>query len=1188
MTEPNIQEPEPKIADIGNDNRVYIKSVSLTKSNWKLIEKPLTESDMKRNKVVSDLGDTTSTSNTKETTILNISNLITVGEYNYLKIRESVKNYISLPSIEGITATTSTKSTKDKGAKPVTKKVQMILDNCHNTIKSKIEQLVNILKEDIHDKMYDDIMINFNLIEIRVLILMKLLEYYTSSNFEGDLVSEREEILLASKKILYNLKRNKNSDKESNFFKVICTVVEISLPEQLIKDLEYKISELSKVFNVKLSDIANKRPKLIFDTKYDITIPEMKLKPFDSQVELINAVKNNIDNGFLLLYKTLPGLGKTTMILSICKFIKKVGNNKKVIFCCSDILESVRVQVLRIMYNFGIKFGIGIGNSENSYKITNSWNCKNDNERELIVCDYLSTLLILKENKNEYVLFFDEPTIMTDSIKNSDILELLARILYYLPKFTILSSATLPQQDEMQDIITFHRNKYLQCNVSEIVSNKTLVGCIIKDFSGKILTPHSYCKNKNDLQVLLSQIKKVPLLGKFYTLPYLINLNEFLKKYNKNIDLDAIECFDQESVFECTLQLLTNIASSDNDDIFNNFMNIKAVDIIEDSLDKERLDKDYGKIVFTKLITTHAFKYIGCCLVATQNPLEFVKTNFYPIVQKLKEKFNIKNINSVYEKYKKDTKNIKEMIDNIRLKYTSESVQEEKINELLRNKPCINFPNSIQVNSTDHIKGFAKYVKSYDQSLTKNSIMPESIDITNFNIDDDLKFLMYMGVGIYSRNLDRDYCNQVLELLSDRQLAFIISDDSFCYGANYQISNVIINDDLCDNHSINTILQLIGRTSRIGKSWAGKVYLDNNTCTRILKFFETPNSNIIECTNIVTSFNNIVPIIKNEELQKKLKEETKIASEINRTKNNALSNSECIETQKQSLFTINRPDIHTKSYISNNNSYKPPNSDNAYKQESPFTINRPNKDSIINDGAYKSPSSFTINRTDWSNNNSYKPESPFTINRPNKDSVINDNDAAYKPPSPFTINRPDRSNNNSYKVPNSNSDNAYKQESPFTINRPDRSNNNSYKPPSSFAINRTNKDSVINDNDNAYKQESPFTINRPNKDSIINDNDGAYKSPSSFTINRPDRSNNSSYKPQSPFTINRTNKDSAINDNDNDSLYKPSNSFTINKTNSYRIDTSKTSTFDNTVHNSNIEDKNKTINNWKNLRNKKN
>ena len=1013
-------------------NNKYIKSVSLTKSNWKLIEKPLSESDMKRNKIVSDLGDLTTTlpltsttssngpngPNNLMTIVVNTSNLITIGEYNYLKIRESIKEYVSLPPTTHQAPTTATVPSKEgkackgsnKGVKTVTKKVQMILDNCHNTIKSKIEQLINILKEDIYDKMYEDIMINFNIIEIRVIVLMKLLEYYTSNCYEGDLVSEREEILIASKKILHNLK--KNSSVTSDFFKKICTVIEISLPEQLIKDLEYKINELSRVFNVKLVDIANKRPKLIFDTKYDITIPEMKLRPFESQIELMSAVKNNIDNGFLLLYKTLPGLGKTTMILSICKFIKKMGNNKKVIFCCSDILESVRVQVLRIMYNFGIKFGIGNGNSDNSYKITNSWNCKNDDERELIVCDYLSTYLILKENKNDYVLFFDEPTILTDSLKNVSILELLSKILYYLPKYTILSSATLPQQDEIQQIITHHRNKYINCSICEVVSNKTLVGCIIKDFNGQILSPHSYCKSKNDLQLLLGKIKKIPLLGKFYTLPYLMNLNEFLKKYNEHIDLDTIESFDQESIFECTLQLLTTIASSDKD-IFNDFMQIKAVDIIEDALDKERLDKDYNKIVFTKLITTHAFKYMGCCLVATKNPLEFVRTNFYPIVQKLKEKFNIKNINNVYEKYKKDTKNIKEMIDNIHLKYTSESVQEEKINDLLKNRPCINFPSSIQVNSTDHVKGFAKYVKNYDKSLVKNSIMPESIDITNFNIDDDLKFLLYMGVGIYSQHLDRDYCNQVLELLSDRQLAFIISDDSFCYGANYQISNVIINDDLCDDHSINTILQLIGRTSRIGKSWAGKVYLDNNTCSRILKFFESPDTNNVEGNNIVSSFKNIIVKIKKEEeesIQKKIKQdeelERKELAKIQKKIKHNDSRGIPLAIENNEPFTINRFNRPNNQREYNNQSVP-----SVTENNEPFTINRFNRP--INNG---------VNNDNQVNNDA--PNLPFTINRirrPTEQEVINE-------PINEPINRPYR-----LKVPLIEAINE-----PFTINRTQR------------------------------------------------------------------------------------------------------------------------------------------------------
>jgi hypothetical protein len=114
-----------------------------------------------------------------------------------------------------------------------------------------------------------------------------------------------------------------------------------------------------------------------------------------------------------------------------------------------------------------------------------------------------------------------------------------------------------------------------------------------------------------------------------------------------------------------------------------------------------------------------------------------------------------------------------------------------------------------------------------------------------------------MGVGIFSKNLDSDYTNKVLEMLADRELAFIIADESFCYGANYSISNVIITDELADLHSINTILQLIGRTSRVGKSWSGKVYLDTNTSARIINFFSNPSLNCVEGSNINIYFERI-------------------------------------------------------------------------------------------------------------------------------------------------------------------------------------------------------------------------------------------------------------------------------------------------------------------------------------------
>ncbi len=163
----------------------------------------------------------------------------------------------------------------------------------------------------------------------------------------------------------------------------------------------------------------------------------------------------------------------------------------------------------------------------------------------------------------------------------------------------------------------------------------------------------------------------------------------------------------------------------------------------------------------------------------------------------------------------------------------------------------------MEVNTLEHINTFSKYVKSFDESTLKNYISHAEIDISKFSVDDNLNFLLYMGIGIYTKNIDTDYSLKILEMLNNRELSYIIADETFCYGANYEISNVIVCDDIGDDHSINTVLQLIGRTSRIGKSWSGKVYLDSNTCNRIIEFFKNPSFSSNEGTNIHNYFNII-------------------------------------------------------------------------------------------------------------------------------------------------------------------------------------------------------------------------------------------------------------------------------------------------------------------------------------------
>jgi hypothetical protein len=109
-----------------------IKTKKLSGNKWSLIEKPLSVSDKLRNTIISELGETNA--NTNITTIKSSTNLITIGEYNYLNLRKELEKFIILPPI---------KKTEEKKQK-VNKKTTIILENCQNTLKNKIKILTKL------------------------------------------------------------------------------------------------------------------------------------------------------------------------------------------------------------------------------------------------------------------------------------------------------------------------------------------------------------------------------------------------------------------------------------------------------------------------------------------------------------------------------------------------------------------------------------------------------------------------------------------------------------------------------------------------------------------------------------------------------------------------------------------------------------------------------------------------------------------------------------------------------------------------------------------------------------------------------------------------------------------------------------------------------------------------------------
>ena len=839
-----------------------INSVSFSALKWAMIEKPLDDIERKRNKILCDLGENLTTNN-----IFLKTNLITIGDYYYLIIRDKLIKYVKLPQISN-----NKEINKEKNKKKINNKTKIILDNNNKIVNNNMDLIINIFNDNIQDKNYSQLIYSNNYIEFRIIILLKLIQYYID-NFNKN---EIEELIIACNKI------NNIIISSSNLFDKICNIenFDISLSAILMNDFKFKLDELKMKCDIKLYDIAIARPKLIFETKYDSTISLMNDKPYKPQIDLIDAVKNNLENGFLIYLKTLTGLGKTTSILSISKYISLLDKPYKVIFCCSNLLDSVRIQVAKLMFNFGLKFGIGNAIGDDKYQIKISWNYAQDKRKaekikelpninkiidyhkihlcDTLICDYVTTYLILKNNVEfNFILFFDEPTLMTDNIENTKILEYLNKILYYAPKNTILSSATLPERESIINFENHFKNKYNDAFITSILSNKTLVGCIIKDFNNNIITPHINCNNCYELKLFLSKFKNNPLMGKFYTLPYLMNLNKFLKDYNKSIDLDEITQFEQENILENILLLLNKIDESID---YIKFKNITCSLNDDCSLNNKLLENDYESIVHNKLLTSHSFKYIGICLIADINPMKYVKTYFYPIVNNIKIQLKIKNIGDEYDKYKSNIKKVEDEILSIinSMKEDDTGIKQCAIENAKKKIKKLNFRSIFQVNTEDHLKMFSKYVIDYDKSMLCNKINYENIDINSFAIDDDLKFLLYMGIGVYSLQLDEVYTNTVIELLNEKKLAFLVAGEEFSYGSNYPISKIIINDSFGEKHSINTILQLIGRTGRVGKSYFGSVYIETNTINKLIEFFKMNEYSSNEGINISNSFDKTI------------------------------------------------------------------------------------------------------------------------------------------------------------------------------------------------------------------------------------------------------------------------------------------------------------------------------------------
>jgi len=654
------------------------------------------------------------------------------------------------------------------------------------------------------------------------------------------------------------------------------------ISQEFIQDFIIVLNQIKLIFGFDGMLCFYNAPQLIYYTDFDSAIPKKGVKPYEYQEKLTNIVYSSLKNpdiSTVISLRTMTGTGKTSSVVSIAKTVMQYNstvdesNRYELLFCCNQ--RSVLNQAAQWLFNAEIPFATAFMVKDYGLKIKNNWNCKSDDKRQAIVlspdaCDNFLTM-----NEGNFVLFLDEPTIGADTKALSARMN--TRIMMNLPRIAILSSATLPA-DLYPWLKENHEIKYPTTQYHDIYSNRIHIGCDIKTFNGELVVPHMGAKSGDELRKIVTATKGLPFLGRSYTVNVVHKLYDSMLESKCNDVPNIPEMFKDiknlgtDAVRELAMTML-EILSTYPDEIVTkvcstkiDLMNPQLVevapkqpteddDIVWESEEKEEVTNE---VRFDLLGTSHAHKYLQQNLIATTDPVKFAEKYFVKLLTDVRAEIgSLKKLESHFQQeLALWQKEIQRMEKNKR-EYSSQLERLQKEEEMVQSRPSPNFPSRFQINTAQHCREYAKKSKvAIDRYSIRNELKLSDIPYATFDVRSDLILLLFCGVGVYTPGLCQNYLSSVMALAESGSLAYFISDESVCYGTNWPIRRVFIEDEFSEIHSINTIYQYLSRAGRIGKSWIAEGYISNKCAKKIIETLQSTSVDI-ESANLNSLYEDI-------------------------------------------------------------------------------------------------------------------------------------------------------------------------------------------------------------------------------------------------------------------------------------------------------------------------------------------
>jgi hypothetical protein len=586
---------------------------------------------------------------------------------------------------------------------------------------------------------------------------------------------------------------------------------------------------------------------------------------YQHQTDIFNIFKTKTDIAKLVFYRAPTSSGKTLTPIGLC------GAGYKVIFMCAS--RHIGLSLAKHAINAGVRVAFSLGcdtaddirlhySAVSDYILKANGKKKPDNSKgqkvDLMICDIQSYeiamlyMLSFFENEN-IILVMDEPTISMDYEEHPIHRHISKLWSINTIKQIILSSATLPNREEMEPLIHKFEVIHTNCEIHYIDTIDETTNITLLDNTGNVIMPHNVFTTTEEINTFITIHGKTHF--KFLSIVecsiFILYVCRNVFKSEKMITeyFTYINDINIKSIRNLYYNVLKKIKSEDLAFIissYSSFRNTKKCDVGIDITTKQAYTLTYGPaIFFCKNISDwcdYFIKNSGIHVSAIEELNKIIDYNndlFTKITKKQK---------LVEDKTAKDEDNenkIKEQrFDPEVKKLLSEIEIMEKMFKPLK-------LNSVDIpNTRDHFMRWTNLKYETSNVFTSNIDASYVKRIMTLTIDTKYKILLLMGIGIFNPEEHMGEYNDIMkELAENKYLLCILATPDYIYGTNYQLCHAILTEEMTEHITQEKIIQAIGRVGRREKNKLFRFIFKNNSIIKKLfikdNLIESHNMNIL-------------------------------------------------------------------------------------------------------------------------------------------------------------------------------------------------------------------------------------------------------------------------------------------------------------------------------------------------------